>query len=138
MKELELKERSNILVKMGAKVERGYFEPGYASVYGGTLKFINVPILGVLILAENFLLERFLWMSLMTILTCYWTAKLISRREYIRSKELRNMSIMEILTIYTPIPLVLPWLEATILMVFGIAYFLVANRFLWGTDYPRV
>jgi len=138
LKELELKERSNILVKMGAKVERGYFEPGYASIYGGTLKFINVPILGSLILGENFTLDRLVWLSLIVILTCRWTSKLIFRREYIRPKELRNMSIMEIFTIYAPIPLVLPWLEASVLMLFGVLYFLAANRLLWGTSYPRV
>jgi len=148
LKELELKERSNVLVKMGAKIEKVvaipaaefcWFTPGYSVVYGLAVKFINVPILGALILAETLDWTRVLWLGLMVVLVCGWLVKLIVPRKYIRSKELRNMSVMEILTIYAPIPLVLPWLEATILMLFGVAYFWTANKVLWGVvSHPRV
>jgi len=139
LKELELKERSNILVKMGAKVERGEFEPGYATLYAPAIKGINVPILGSLLLRENWEIIRALWLSVMIVFVVYFLFQLVKPREYKRSKELRNMSVMEILTIYTPIPLVLPRLEAIILMLFGVAYFWSVNKWVWGVaSYPRV
>lgn len=137
LKELELKERSNILVKMGARVEKGTFLPGYAAVYGLIIKVINVPILASLLI-EGLDPSKMLWLGVMTVSTSVTLAYLICPRRYNRAKELRNMSIMEILTIYTPIPLVLPWLEATILMLFGVAYFILMNKALWGVEYPRV
>jgi 4-hydroxybenzoate polyprenyltransferase len=138
LKELELKEGSNILVKMGAKVWRGKFTPGYSMVYGGVVKFINVPILGGFLLLESFDWSRFLWLILMVGSTAYVLFKLITPREYKREKELQKMSVMEIVTIFTPLPLVLPWLEATLLMLFGVAYFVLMNKALWGVEYPRV
>lgn len=143
LKELELKERSNILVKMGARIYEGEqskgFLPGKAWIYGCVVKLFNVPVLGVLILIEGFNFTRLLWLSPLTVLVGYALFKLIKPREYIREKELRNMSMMEILTIYTPIPLVLPWLESIILMVFGVAYFWSMNKCLWGVaTHPRV
>jgi len=138
LKELELKERSNILVKMGARVEKGKFHPGYAGIYGLKIKSINVPVVGALILTTNLDFARAVWLGFMVVLVSVSLTKLILPRQYVRAKELRNMSIVEILTIYTPIPLVLPWLEASLLMLFGVLYFLAANRLLWGTSYPRV
>jgi hypothetical protein len=139
LKELELKERSNILVKMGASVENGRFSPGYSAIYGGVIKFVNIPLIGAFLLFENFNWPGLFWLITMILLTAYMLFKLILPRKYIRAKELRNMSIMEILTIYTPIPLVLPWLEATILMLFGVAYFALMNKLLWGvTSHPEV
>jgi len=144
LKELELEERSNILVKMGAHIEvcvrkQRWFFPGISFIYGLILKLINVPILGALLLAENFNLTRAFWLAVMLVLSMLFLVKLIAPRRYVRSKELRNMSVMEILTIYTPIPLVLPWLEATILMLFGVAYFWGMNKLLWGVvSHPRV
>jgi len=137
LKELELKERSNILMKMGARVEKGIFLPGYAVAYGLTIKLINVPILGSLLI-QGLDPSRMLWLGVMIVATSVTLAYLICLRRYNRAKELRNMSIMEILTIYTPIPLVLPWLEASILMLFGLAYFVLMNKALWGVEYPRV
>jgi len=139
LKELELKERSNILIKMGARVLEVWFQPGHALIYGLVIKILNVPILGTLILLEQLDISRAIWLGVMVILVSVNLVKLIIPRRYVRSKELRNMSVMEILTIYTPIPLVLPWLEAIILMLFGIIYFVLMNRWLWGTvSHPRV
>jgi len=138
LKELELKERSNILVKMGAKIEHGFFLPGGATFYGLFIKLVNIPILGSLILSENITISRSIWLALIVTLSCYLLVKLVLPRRYIREKELRNMSVMEILTIFTPIPLVLPWLESIILMLFGVAYFFLMNKLLWGVEYPRV
>jgi len=139
LKELELKEKSNILVKMDAKVEKGRFTPGYGMIYGCVIKLVNIPVLGALLLVENFEITRLVWFSAMIVLVARYLSKLVKPRQYVRSRELRNMSVMEILTIYAPIPLVLPWVEAAILMLFGVAYFWIANKALWGVaSHPRV
>jgi len=138
LKELELKERSNILVKMGARVEKGKFFPGYSFAYGLVVKLINIPVLGSLILYENLDFSRASWLGVMVVITSVVLVYLICPRRYDRPRELQKMSIMEILTIYTPIPLVLPWIEACILMLFGLAYFVLVNKVLWGVEYPRV
>lgn len=138
LKELEVKERSNILVKMGARVENGNFEPSYAMIYGGVIKFVNVPILGGFLLWFNLDVFRLIWLCLMIGLVSRYLFKLVGPREYVRGRELFNMSIMEILTIYTPIPLVLPWFEAIILMVMSVVYFFGMNKALWRVSYPAV
>jgi len=79
------------------------------------------------------------WWIILSLLTFTILDRLTKPRLYIREIELRNMSFMEIITIYMPIPIVLPLLEAEILMVFGVAYFWSINKILWGVDsHPRV
>jgi len=66
------------------------------------------------------------------------TALLCMPRDYDRATELKRMSLMEILSIYAPIPLMLPWMDATVLMILGVIYFIGVNRALWGVSYPKV
>jgi len=149
LKELEVKERSNILIRMGAGIRRTVcievsgvheertFIPGKSRVYGWFVKVINL-IFGALIWVQTYHLVRLVTFVFFSIVIITMIHRLTKTRPYIREKELRNMSVMEVLTIFLPIPLVLPWLEAIILMLFGLAYFLLMNKLLWGTDYPRV
>jgi len=137
LKELEVKERSNILIRMGARVEGGMFIPGRSWFYGYLVKVVNL-IFAFLLWSLSFDLVRLVWLELLSFLCITILHQLIKRRPYKREKELRNMSIMEVLTIFLPIPLVLPWLEAMMLMLLGIAYFVLMNKILWGVGYPRV
>jgi len=149
LKELEIKERSNILIKMGAGIRRivstekgstyeeRMFVPGKSWVYGYVVKVINL-IFAFLLWSLTRDLVKLVILLLFSAAIITMLHRLITTRPYKREKELRNMSVMEILTIYLPIPLVLPWLEATILMLFGVAYFVLMNKALWGVEYPRV
>jgi len=149
LKELEVKERSNILIKMGAGIERTVrvhggspheerrFVPGKSWFYGYSVKVVNLSF-AFFLWTLTYDLVRLVILLLFSVLIVTMLHLLITTRPYIREKELRKMSLMEIFTIYMPIPLVLPWLEAIILMLFGVAYFILMNKLLWGTDYPRV
>jgi len=137
LKELELRERSNILVKMGARVQEGVFFPGYAYAYGVAVKLVNLAV-GGLILLENLSHLRLGWYVALCCMAFYYLDKLTKPRKYMRGAELYGMSIMEIITIYLPIPLVLEWLEAFVLMLMGVVYFFAMNRLLWQKPYPRV
>jgi len=142
LKELELRERSNILTRMGARVDVTWkgeklFVPGKAWIYAWFIKGFNV-ILGGLLCFYNFTLVRLAYWVLLASSTLLYLHKLTKPRVYRRSRELLSMSIMEILTIYTPIPLVLPWLDAIILMIIGVIYFFGMNKLLWKVSYPKV
>jgi len=142
LKELEIRERSNILVKMGAKVDvtwRGekVFIPGKSWIYAWLVKGINVFLGWLLMFLKFKLVTLVIWVILAAIIIIY-LCRLTEQRKYVRSKELFNMSIMEIATIYLPIPILLPWLEASILMLTGILYFFIINKVLWDVPYPKV
>ena len=142
LKELELRERSNILTKMLAKVDVTWmgekvFVPGKAWVYGWFIKAFNI-FLGGLLCFYNFMLMRLVCWVLFASLTLFYLRELTKPRVYRRNRELLNMSVMEILTIYTPIPLVFPWSEAIILMVVGVIFFFGMNKAIWRVSYPAV
>jgi len=141
LKELEVKERSNILVKLGARVDvtwRGekVFRPGYAWVYGWTVKGLNFQF-GYLLLLYLFEFWRVIWFGAFAVLVFLFLFRLTQPRDYDRSEELLSMSLEEIATIYLPLFMLNP-LEALILAGFGVAYFFLFNRLLWRTAYPKV
>jgi len=138
LKELSLKERSNILIKMGASITpKGWFIPGASRIYGILIKAINL-IFGILLMLANFTLVRLVWYVILCLLSITMLHQLTKPRPYKRDSELFNMSLMEIFTIYMPIPLVLEWTEATILMLLGIIYFFGVNLLLWEKPHPKV
>jgi len=143
LKEMEVQERSNLLIRLGARLTENQaislpkFDPGQARHYGLVVKTANL-VFGWLILLACFSVMRFIWVFLLT----YWITKylhdLLKPRFYNRPLELFNMSMMEILTIYMPIPLILGAGTAIPLMTFGVLYFFAINKVIWGTPYPKV
>ena len=137
LKEIGQSERSNILVKMGARLEGGRFEPGPSILYGVAVKIAGICVL-YWMLFSAFTIDRLIWLTSIVVLMVFFLSLLTLPRRYNRSGDLRNMSLMEILSIYAPIPLMLPWGYAIVLMTVGVAYFFGVNRWLWGVSYPRV
>jgi len=137
LKEMGQSERSNILIKMGASLKDGRFDPGRAFLYGFSIKMISLFILGIL-MESNKTPLREVWLYLVIFGVFVMTIFLLIPREYDRARELKRMSIMEIISIYAPIPLMLPWSYAIVLMIAGIVYFVGVNRALWGVSYPKV
>jgi len=64
--------------------------------------------------------------------------ELTKERRYDRSRDLITMSIMEIATIFMPIPIMCGWVKGAILMLSGVGYFFLMNAILWERTYPRV
>lgn len=142
IKEMEMKERSNVLTKMGARLEKirwgpKMFNPGKAWVYAYFIKAITL-IFGMYLCWLNFNLVRLVMLVILGTGMSYYLAKTTKKRKYIRGEELLNMSLMEIFTIYLPIPLMLGLFESVFLMATGILYFFTINLILWGKPYPRV
>jgi len=140
IKEMALEERSNILKLMGAKiVERDgpYFEPSFAMYYGIAVKVINLSI-GMVLLSMRYSVFGLVMFVVFYTIALLFMWKLVLPRPYRRGKELFNMSIEEIATIYLPIPIMMSAVEASVLMVVGVLYFFMVNFILWERPYPRV
>lgn len=144
IKEIGIEERSNILHKMGAHLDvswkdKPFFRPGKAIYYGAFVKLLNIALISQMILArERVELWIWVWYCALASLTIIYAYRLLVPRVYDRGKELMNMSLMEIFTIFLPIPVLLPWLEATVLMTANVLYFFLINIILWGKPYPKV
>ena len=143
VKEMQVREKSNIIAKMGAHLDvdgRGQkqFVPGRARFYAWFVKGLNLAF-GWILLWLNFSLVRLVIFSLIVFLVMYLLFKTTKTRTYIRERELGLMSAMEILTIFAAVTLLLPWFEAVILMSCSAVYFFAMNKILWGTvTHPRV
>jgi 4-hydroxybenzoate polyprenyltransferase len=143
LKEIGVAERSNILIKMGARIEDGFFIPGCSMIYGVMVKVVNVAVAWVLFLPRFDIgqyvgIARYIWgLTLITAMMILAFLLTLPRR-YNRNTELLKMSLMEILTIYLPIPILLAPVDAAVLMLVGVAYFFGMNSVLWGKLYPRV
>jgi len=142
VKEMQVGEKSNIIAKMGAYLHVGNwggkeFVPGRARFYAWFVKGTNLAF-GWILLWLNFSLVRLVIVVLLGSAIAFYLCKTTKQRPYDRGKELMQMSMMEILTIFLPIPLLLGPAEAAVLMLAGVVYFFVINKILWGTLYPRV
>lgn len=148
LKEMGQSEKSNILIKMGAKLtvskeskyksEREWkFKPGMSVVYAWFVKGLNVLFLYLLLL-QTYSLVRLVMVIPFSVLIITSLHQLTKTRVYIRKEELMRMSIMEILTIYAPLPLLLSIPIAVILMAIGILFFFSLNLWLWKTPHPAV
>ena len=143
VKEMKVREKSNIIAKMGAHLDVDHrgdkrFIPGRARFYALFVKGINVTF-GAVLLWFQFTVVRLAIFSLIVLLMMWLLYKTTKPRKYMRETELGLMSAMEILTIFAPVTLLLPWFEASILMLCSIVYFFAMNKILWGTiTHPRV
>jgi hypothetical protein len=141
LKEIEVKERSNLLVKMGAGVveEKGLkrFNPGGSRTFAWLVKALNL-FFGFLLLLQNYSLVRLVVFVIFAILILHQLHQLTKPRIYIRGKELLSMSIMEILTIYLAPWLMLDPLTTVVLEIIGVVYFFGINKAIWSVPYPAV
>lgn len=137
LKEFGIKERSNLLIKLGARLRWVNFVPGNSIYYGWGVKLTNLTLGGILLYLV------FSWQGLISLLffgtiALYFLHQLTKCRAYLRDRELLNMSLEEIATIYLPILIVVQLAPALILMVFGVVYFFSINKLLWAALHPRV
>jgi hypothetical protein len=136
LKDMAVRERGNLLVKLGARLEGGVFDPGPSRWYGRTVKLANI-LTGWMLLAYSPDLWRILWYVFWASVALRYLRRLTAARTYERGRELFNMSVEEVATIYLPLLMLEP-AEAAAVAAFGLLYFFGMNRALWGASYPRV
>jgi len=137
LKEMGQAERSNLLIKMGASLRDGFFDPGWAFLYGFAVKGVSLYFL-IRMMGPILSGPTVIWFTFVLLGVGVMTALLCMPRGYVRKKELKRMSVMEIISIYAPIPLMISWDLAVPLMLIGAVYFVAVNRLLWGVSYPKV
>jgi len=135
LKEMGQKERSNLLIRLGARLIDGFFEPSWSLLYGLSIKAVSILILSELLAPKPL---EVIWFSIVLVSVGGLVGLLCMPRTYDRPAELKRMSAMEVVSIYGPIPLMLPWTWAIPLMAIGIIYFILVNKALWGVSYPKV
>lgn len=143
IKEIDAKE-ANLLRVLGVKVKGNiiHFSLG-SKIWGWGLKlgsiFMMVCVFTQLHSQHNIFTMLLFW--LFVIIMVYFCEEILKSGEWDRNKALKNFSIEEITSIYL-IPIVLMplvgYTDATLLMIAGVVYFLLMNRYLWGVFYPRV
>jgi len=141
LKELEVGERSNILTRMGARIEvlryHKIFRGGRARFYGWFIKVFNL-ILGWSLWYLRPSVAGLVTLVILSTIALIYLHKLTKPRTYERKKELMAMSIEEICTIYIPLFVLLSPLEALVLASVGIIYFFGINKWIWGVSHPAV
>jgi len=153
LKDLEQFERSNLLIRLGARIETmskiitvgnqitsEYFNPKIkAMLFGLFSKGLGIIILWSLFLQTGLQIDKLIWTFIITLGMFFLLIMLVIPRYWNKIKEMKKMSMMEVLSIFAPIPLLLNWGAAITLMVFAFAWFYLANKYLWGTRlYPKV
>jgi len=137
LKEMAQAERSNLLIAMGARLRSGWFSPGWSAAWGVGIKALSGFLLGRLVRVD-FTIFDILWGMLCIVSIGILSGKLCLPHFYDRPRELKLMSLMEIVSIYAPIPFMVDWRIAAILMIAGAIWFIGANKLLWGTSHPGV
>jgi hypothetical protein len=137
LKDIGLAERSNIMSRMGAGVRDGVFVPGRAGIYAWALKASSIAVLaGILHLRMS--TAGLLWIPVPVAAILVLLRLQTVGRPYRRDRELKLMSLMEIFSIYAPVPLLVDPVPAAVLMASGVVYFYGMNAWLWGASFPRV
>lgn len=144
-------EEENLLHRMGARIyietrvvgQHGIYGPEYVTKFtpGSAPIFSWFTKMGAWTLAATLAVSRVdlsLWWLAMGVPLTSLLVVLNEERVFERAKELRTMSIMEVISIYLPIPCLVSWPVAGVLMLVGVLYFFGVNKLIWGTDYPRV
>jgi len=143
LKEIQVLDQANLLRRLGVKVSNGWLHiPAAAKLFGGFVKSGNIISLAVIMVASDLYgrsLASMIASSILASLMMYMMYKLLKSRKWDRISELRNMSLMEIATIYAGMFSVMTINEALTLAVFGIVWFTAMNKLLWETKLaPRV
>lgn len=137
LKDLLQGERSNVLLKLGMRLENGGLHGGKAKWFGMILKVAQL-LAAFLLLLVLFTPAKLVWYVLLSGVALLLTYKLVKDREWDRKRDMLRMSLEEAAVILLPVPLVLSWGVAVVLVVGSLVYFFAVNRLVWGRVYPAI
>lgn len=130
-------DRVNLLRKLGVKGDFGDLYLGKVSCIGVVIKAFNIAVgifLAVMVPLFNHVVGL-IWLILVIIVSTPLIGKHISLS---RGKILLFCSLTEITTIYAMLFIAVNLSVASLLAVYGVVYFFVMNKILWGVWYPKV
>ena len=137
LKDFERGEPSNLLYRLGSRIENGIQLSRRSMVLADSLKVGMVWVGGVLALSRV-TDWRLVWYGLFAGMILGLLYYLLKPRPYDHGKVLFQISLMEILSSYAILPVLLdPWVSVAV-MGYGIVYFFGMNKLLWRKTYPRV
>ena len=136
IKEIEIDDESNMLRKLGTKIEGNTFSMGKAIIYPWVLKLAGLAVTGYIIYKytlEWYTIVLFVFWAVLALIFCY---KLTKKREWNRKKSLRDMAVEEITSLFLLAFILIPiigLLEVAIILFVAIFYFVGMNALLWDT-----
>ncbi|MGA1820069.1 MAG: UbiA family prenyltransferase [Thermoplasmatota archaeon] len=143
LKDIDMEEAS-FLRTIGASVKDGVFTSSIlARGFSYLTKSLSIAVLFWLIHAGKGGFIPYAVLSFFAVFMLVLDDKLMGDRKWDHSETLRSMAVMEVLSTFALViaaaPLIGGTFEALIVMAFNIGYFMILNRYLWGTFLrPRV
>ncbi len=137
LKDIEMSEAS-MLRSLGVRIENGELvSPIVPRAVSVSLKLTSCVLLFVIYYLSGGDFLGYGIIGLFSISLLFMDHALMGSKRYDHSASLRSMALMEVLSTFAMIAAVSPaaggWGAAFIIMAFNILYFVLMNRFLWGT-----
>jgi hypothetical protein len=143
LKDIDMDEAS-LLRNLGAGVEGGRFKASFtARIFSLAIKSISISLLFWIIFAARGDPLSYLLLMIFSVLMILQDDRMMMERPWDHSTTLRDMAFMEVLSTFSLLLAVATviggiWM-ALVVMAFNTGYFIIMNRFLWGTLMkPRV
>jgi 1,4-dihydroxy-2-naphthoate octaprenyltransferase len=143
LKDIDMSEAS-LLSRLGVKLEKDRFTASIlARILSASIKVISIGLLFGALYLQEALINDYLLVAAFSLILLFLDRKLMMSRCWDHTACLRTMALMEVSSTFALVAAVSPTMggpiPAVILMVLGIAYFILMNRFLWGTGLvPKV
>jgi 1,4-dihydroxy-2-naphthoate octaprenyltransferase len=143
LKDIDMDEAS-LLRTLGARVEKGTFKASLtARGFSLLIKSISISLLFWIIFTARGDALTYLLLIVFSVLMILQDDRMMMERPWVHSVTLRDMALMEVMSTFALLLAAAAviggiWL-ALLVMFFNTAYFIIMNRFLWGTIIkPRV
>ena len=143
LKDIDMDEAS-LLKSLGVSAENGKFKASVlARTVSLTLKVSGIALLFLAVWVLEATIDYYVVAGVFGAAILIFDHLLMGVKEWDHSKVLKRMSMMEVISTFALAVAIAPeiggWIPAIAIMVFNMVYFVLMNRFLWGTIVkPRV
>jgi len=143
IKDIDMSE-SSLLGKLGVRLEgKMFLSSAGARVFSAGIKVISMALLFGALFIQKAMVNDYLLVGSFSLVLLFLDRKLMKPGKWDHTTCLRTMALMEVSSTFALVAAVAPTMGGPLpafgLMLLGIAYFVVLNRFLWGTGLvPKV
>ncbi len=137
LKDIDMDEAS-LLGSLGVSVEGGTFKASISARFiSFKLKFISIGTLFAIVYLLDGGIAHYLVLGGFTVLLLLFDHRLMRKREWDHGECLKTMAMMEVFSTFSLVAALTAgignWVASIVIMTFNIGYFVLMNRFLWGT-----